>query len=430
MINSKKNEPEILKNERFNELSFIEQNIDELYSENLELKASKESTINTLQSDFLIELFSGELDSPILHEQLKEIQLDDYFEGGTLALLTIEGITLEETKFTRDNLLTFRSKMLNAIASSKPTLTYKLIPLDFQNFCILFSEKNKVKVAKMLNAIIPSIESQLSRNLTFSVATEVPSINQFKDAFAEVTKMMQDKFKYTNTQLIFPDTEEITDSQLLPYTFEEERKLFNAVIDNDLEKAISYSQSILDHLFRDEQLNSFKITEYKIVLFNTIKRILSHQDQSFHTFYDKNRDLFNQLSTSSIPVIYSTFQKIFKVLFNDCIFSHAITTDPTTLSIIEYIDQNFMKDLSLTDLSIEFELSENYISRLLKKNSDINFKAYITELKIAKSKELLLEGKYNVTEISEMVGYKHVNTFIRTFKKHVGYSPGEFSKVL
>lgn len=46
-----------------------------------------------------------------------------------------------------------------------------------------------------------------------------------------------------------------------------------------------------------------------------------------------------------------------------------------------------------------------------------------------KAKELLKEKKYKIAEVSAMVGYRNVNTFIRVFKDFEGISPGEYKKM-
>ncbi|NGP45148.1 helix-turn-helix transcriptional regulator [Bacillaceae bacterium SIJ1] len=127
--------------------------------------------------------------------------------------------------------------------------------------------------------------------------------------------------------------------------------------------------------------------------------------------------------------IYFSLKKIFESLFESLIRSVEGTADPTTIRILDYINQNYDQDLSLTDISLKFNLTEGYISRLLKKNANINFKKHLNQLKINKAKELLQNGNHKVNEVSALVGYKNVNTFIRIFKQQEGIPPGEYSKL-
>ena len=44
------------------------------------------------------------------------------------------------------------------------------------------------------------------------------------------------------------------------------------------------------------------------------------------------------------------------------------------------------------------------------------------------AKDLVLEGKHSMTEISEMVGYGSLSHFSREFKKYFGENPSTFSE--
>ncbi|KST43428.1 helix-turn-helix domain-containing protein [Enterococcus faecium] len=94
--------------------------------------------------------------------------------------------------------------------------------------------------------------------------------------------------------------------------------------------------------------------------------------------------------------------------------------------LLEYIDNNFKEDLSLSNLAETFKLTEPYLSRLIKEGTGITFKSYLNQLKVNYAKELLCAGKMKVNEVAEAVGVKNVNTFIRMFKQYEGITPGKY----
>jgi len=52
----------------------------------------------------------------------------------------------------------------------------------------------------------------------------------------------------------------------------------------------------------------------------------------------------------------------------------------------------------------------------------------LTEIRLKKAKELLLENRLSLKEISYQVGYKDPNYFSRVFKKYFRQSPRKFQK--
>ena len=96
--------------------------------------------------------------------------------------------------------------------------------------------------------------------------------------------------------------------------------------------------------------------------------------------------------------------------------------------ITAYIDRHYAEDLSLTGLAGMYGLSPNYFSTLFKKKAGCNFIHYLTSLRIAESKRLLLETNLTIREIAERVGYYSASFFIRSFKKAEEITPSEYRR--
>lgn len=94
--------------------------------------------------------------------------------------------------------------------------------------------------------------------------------------------------------------------------------------------------------------------------------------------------------------------------------------------IQEYINANYADStLSLTRISEEFHISENYFSYLFKKEVSENFSTYLEKLRMAKAKELVTETATSISELYQYVGYNNAASFRRVFKKNFGVSPKE-----
>lgn len=95
----------------------------------------------------------------------------------------------------------------------------------------------------------------------------------------------------------------------------------------------------------------------------------------------------------------------------------------------QFIDENYSKEIGLNEVAKELYLNPNYFSALFKKESGINFHNYLTSVRMNKAKVLLKEKRYNIQEISEMVGYKDTKHFSKLFKKEVGLNPSDYRKI-
>lgn len=97
-------------------------------------------------------------------------------------------------------------------------------------------------------------------------------------------------------------------------------------------------------------------------------------------------------------------------------------------AIIEFIENNYLEELKISDIASHFGMKEYEFSRYFKKYTGKSPKEYIKELKLKKAKELLTFQ--NVTEVSFDLGYENISYFIKEFKEKYGLTPKEYKKII
>lgn len=94
--------------------------------------------------------------------------------------------------------------------------------------------------------------------------------------------------------------------------------------------------------------------------------------------------------------------------------------------LIRYVDGHYREYLSLGSAAEALHMNPNYISQLFKKETGITFGHYIAQKRLEDAKELLSTTQKTVAEIAEEVGFNDYFYFLRTFKKAVGMTPGQY----
>lgn len=94
--------------------------------------------------------------------------------------------------------------------------------------------------------------------------------------------------------------------------------------------------------------------------------------------------------------------------------------------VARYINENYMKDISLNDISKLVYMSPSYISTLIKEHLGETFVERITRLRVEQAKVLLLSGDDKVYEVADKVGYNDRRYFSDIFKKYTGLTPKEY----
>lgn len=94
----------------------------------------------------------------------------------------------------------------------------------------------------------------------------------------------------------------------------------------------------------------------------------------------------------------------------------------------DYIKRNYLHNLTLEHVANYLDLNPSYFSRVFKEKTGQNFSDYLIQLRVEKAKKLLSLGKYKISEISAMTGYKNSKYFSAQFKEITGKTPREFAK--
>ena len=94
--------------------------------------------------------------------------------------------------------------------------------------------------------------------------------------------------------------------------------------------------------------------------------------------------------------------------------------------ILSYMAQNIDRDISLPELAAKNSMSVNTFLRHFRKTIGKTPMAYMRELRLKTSEDLLLHSRLQVEEIAFRCGFNNTSYFIATFKKYFGKTPENY----
>jgi len=99
--------------------------------------------------------------------------------------------------------------------------------------------------------------------------------------------------------------------------------------------------------------------------------------------------------------------------------------DALFYKIVSYIDNNYHDhEISQKQIADQFNITPSFLSRFFRERAGVNFIDYLTEKRMSRACDLLVNTNMKIREIMEQVGYIDLASFTRKFTKLFGISPG------
>ena len=142
--------------------------------------------------------------------------------------------------------------------------------------------------------------------------------------------------------------------------------------------------------------------------------------------------LYNHKSEFYEIEIKSELYHLFYILFRYFLIPEthdSVMKDNTTRNIktiLDYIDQNYMKPITIEELAASVDLSKHYFMRFFKKYIGMTCIEYINDYRLNVATNLLLTTGMQITEVAQSIGITNLSYFNRIFKKKYNMTPKEY----
>lgn len=98
--------------------------------------------------------------------------------------------------------------------------------------------------------------------------------------------------------------------------------------------------------------------------------------------------------------------------------------------VADYIAGHYAEIQSIDELAERFFINKSYLCRIFKEVINYTISEYINLHRIAAGRQLIMEGKYSMAEIAQMLGCSSLTYFDRIFKNEMEVTPREYKRLL
>jgi AraC-like DNA-binding protein len=94
--------------------------------------------------------------------------------------------------------------------------------------------------------------------------------------------------------------------------------------------------------------------------------------------------------------------------------------------IFRYVIKNFPGKIQLEEIASLVNLTPQSFCRFFKSRTTKVFSSFVNEVRIGNSCKMLIENKYNISQVSYLSGFNYLSNFNRQFKRIKGMTPSEY----
>ncbi len=96
--------------------------------------------------------------------------------------------------------------------------------------------------------------------------------------------------------------------------------------------------------------------------------------------------------------------------------------------VLAYVDGHCRESITLDDVAELVHVSPSRVRHVFKDVTGVSFKEYVTQVRVAEAKRLLLGTDLSVADIARAVSYTNLNQFYKVFYRSCAMSPGEYRR--
>jgi two-component system response regulator YesN len=431
-----------------NELDFIQKSVDRKLEELKKLKqlnkdiTLKNNEINTLRNkntpmiknSLLNRLADGKAESMLEFDNY--LRLYDIRFPFPLFSIMIFNISHMENVERLSEILEMSRYIADTVIEiiSEGNRKYQVFEYRNENLAIISNFKSEISDDEAKSEMIDIASKVIGLLEEKTGITSSAGIGNLYGDLYQIHNSCKDAFKALEYRIIRGDSSVICYDEIITrdreyyYPIEHELQLINSVKAGDIDKC----ELLLSRIFKENFENrKLPINLVKCLFFDIMSTAIKSLDSvSIHytqIFGDKYEPLEKITSCETTGEMHEEIMVIYNGI---CQFINANTRDkknPLCEKIIAYVEENFTdQNLSQTDISLHFEITSSYLSRLFKQSTGQNMVDYINGLRIKKAKELLATTMLTSNRIAEKVGCTNDKNLIRIFKQIEGITPGKY----
>lgn len=240
-----------------------------------------------------------------------------------------------------------------------------------------------------------------------------PGISGFAMAAKEAVAMRNAMFYAEKGETVIPALCTGDERQIKAEIETRQNEIVEAFCSNRRDKAVTLFRSLMDYI------GSVRLED---IIF-----VKNYVAMTVHRIYTHSKTMELNIQNFEFQIQHCRYLEELCTLLEEfyCNMQAEDRYSSNIRQALNFIEDNYMKQTSLTDIAEKVYLNEEYFSRLFKKEVGITFTDYLTDIRMRQAKRLITTTDIKICVVAEMVGIPNNKYFSLLFKKSFGLTPSQ-----
>ncbi|MDM5327877.1 AraC family transcriptional regulator [Neobacillus sp. CF12] len=413
----------------------IEQQMKNLSQKSDLLQSRLVEQVTQIKSSFILQLIQGYLYHHT--EEDLRVRMENYgweLERKSFTALEIQLTGLGESFSNNDeSLVTFTAANIMEELANEMFDQFNILKFTDLSVGVLVIHLNNDSFREELHLFADkatkTINEILQMQVTVTISEPTDSLKKIPYIFEEVRSGKRFRlFENSNQVIDLMEHERSGNINQIHYPFAIEKEIIQAIRMGHTAEVENLIRPFLQEL-TEKGINEINIHQGIVQLYSSIQHEILHSGIHPHELFE-GKNMYEELSQ-----IRDT-ERIIKWFTDDVIGPYIqklegrmnIELKRVIEKVVTKIQDSYADDISLESCADEVGTNPYSLSKAFKQMVGINFIDYLTQLRIEKAKELLINSDMKINDIAEGVGYRH-SYFNRIFKKQIGIPPSQYRKL-
>jgi len=295
---------------------------------------------------------------------------------------------------------------------------------------IIFEKNGKMAERAILKNIWKQFGQKTGKRVSIGVSRVSGDITRIHELYEQSCIALNNKSSFESDILIYYDDVKLLEERFEPIFSEEEKaEILEAIEVNAVEKVQKVLRASFKKLkeYSKVDIESLKNTVIELAVM-MVKPAAKNFEEMQLVFGRKIQPATEIVQLETVADIENWFEKFLGCLKHHHEFVDVYKFSKLVKEVCIYIMQNYSNKLNVEILAKQFFVSEGYLMRAFKKETNMTVIEFVMEYRIYIAKNLLKDKTNKIYDVAKKVGYEDTKYFSKVFKKVTGEAPINYNK--